>query len=54
MPTMPSAKPERRNVKLGKRKEDDVEIVKGLKKGDVISLDDEEAKKRKKKTKKSE
>ena len=35
------AKPERRNVKLGKRKGDDVEIVKGLKKGDVISLDDE-------------
>jgi multidrug efflux pump subunit AcrA (membrane-fusion protein) len=38
------AKPERRNVKLGKRKDDDVEIVKGLKKGDLISLDDEEAK----------
>ena len=35
------AKPERRNVKLGKRKADEVEILKGLKKGDVISLDDE-------------
>ena len=38
------AKPERRNVKLGKRKDEDVEILKGLKKGNVISLDDEEAK----------
>ncbi len=38
------AKPERRTVKLGRRSGDDVEIVKGLKKGDVISLDDEEAK----------
>ena len=38
------AKPERRNVKLGKRKGDDVEIVKGLKKGDVISLEDESKK----------
>jgi RND family efflux transporter MFP subunit len=38
------AKPERRNVKLGKRKGTDVEIVKGLKKGDVISLDDESKK----------
>ena len=28
-----NAKPERRNVKLGKRKEDDVEIVKGLEEG---------------------
>jgi multidrug efflux pump subunit AcrA (membrane-fusion protein) len=35
------AKPERRDVKLGKRKGDDIEILKGLKKGDVISLDDE-------------
>jgi multidrug efflux pump subunit AcrA (membrane-fusion protein) len=42
------AKPERRNVKLGKRKDEDVEIVKGLKKGDVISLDDEEAKEKEK------
>jgi multidrug resistance efflux pump len=38
------AKPERRNVKLGHPKDDDVEILKGLKKGNVISLDDEEAK----------
>ena len=38
------AKPERRNVKLGKRKGTDVEILKGLKKGDVISLDDESKK----------
>jgi len=36
-----NAKPERREVKLGKRKGDDIEILKGLKKGDVISLDDE-------------
>ena len=35
------AKPERRNVKLGKRSGDDVEVVKGLKKDDVVSLDDE-------------
>ncbi len=35
------AKPERRTVKLGKRKDDEIEILKGLKKGDVISLDDE-------------
>jgi multidrug efflux pump subunit AcrA (membrane-fusion protein) len=41
------AKPERRNVKLGKRKGSDVEIVKGLKKGDVISLEDEAAKAKK-------
>jgi multidrug efflux pump subunit AcrA (membrane-fusion protein) len=38
------AKPERRTVKLGKRKGADVEITKGLKKGDVISLDDESKK----------
>jgi multidrug efflux pump subunit AcrA (membrane-fusion protein) len=38
------AKPERRTVKLGKRKDDEVEVLKGLKKGNVISLDDEEAK----------
>jgi len=38
------SKPVRRNVKLGKRKGTDVEIVKGLKKGDVISLDDESKK----------
>jgi multidrug efflux pump subunit AcrA (membrane-fusion protein) len=38
------AKPERRTVKLGKRNADEVEIVKGLKKGDVISLDDESEK----------
>jgi RND family efflux transporter MFP subunit len=38
------AKPERRDVKLGKRKGTDVEIIKGLEKGDVISLDDESKK----------
>jgi multidrug resistance efflux pump len=38
------AKPERRNVKLGKRKGTDVEIINGLEKGDVISLDDESKK----------
>ena len=46
-----TAKPERRNVKLGKRKENDIEIIKGLKKGDVISLDDEDAKKKDKEEK---
>jgi multidrug efflux pump subunit AcrA (membrane-fusion protein) len=35
------ARPERRNVKLGKRKGDEVEILDGLNKGDVISLEDE-------------
>lgn len=35
------AKPERRDVKLGKRSGDDVEIVEGLKEGDVVSLEDE-------------
>lgn len=39
------AKPERRNVKLGKRKGEEIEIIKGLKKGDVVSLDDESKKK---------
>ncbi len=38
------AKPQRRNVKLGKRKDDEVEVLKGLKKGNVISLDDESEK----------
>jgi HlyD family secretion protein len=38
------AKPERRDVKLGKRKGTDVQIIKGLKEGDVISLDDESKK----------
>ena len=38
------AKPERRNVTIGKRSGDDVEIVKGLKKGDVVSLEDEKKK----------
>ena len=45
------AKPERRKVKLGKRKDDEVEILKGLKKGNVISLDDEEAKEKAEKEK---
>jgi HlyD family secretion protein len=48
------AKPERRNVKLGKRKDEDVEILKGLKKGNVISLDDEEAKEKAEKEKDKE
>jgi multidrug efflux pump subunit AcrA (membrane-fusion protein) len=48
------AKPERRTVKLGKRKEEDIEILKGLKKGDVISLDDEEAKEKAEKEKDKE
>lgn len=51
------AKPKRRSVKLGKRKGDNVEILKGLKKGDVVSLDDEEQKakdKEKEKEKKKE
>jgi multidrug efflux pump subunit AcrA (membrane-fusion protein) len=39
-----AAKPERRDVKLGKRKGTDVEIIKGLEKGDVISLEDESKK----------
>jgi multidrug efflux pump subunit AcrA (membrane-fusion protein) len=38
------AKPERRNVTLGRRKGDEVEILKGLEKGDVISLEDESKK----------
>ena len=41
------AKPERRNVKLGKRKGDDIEIIKGLEEGDVISLEDESKKAKK-------
>jgi multidrug efflux pump subunit AcrA (membrane-fusion protein) len=38
------AKPQRRNVTVGKRSGDDVEIVKGLKEGDVVSLEDESKK----------
>jgi multidrug efflux pump subunit AcrA (membrane-fusion protein) len=38
------AKPQRRDVTLGKRSGDDVEITKGLKKGDVVSLEDESKK----------
>ena len=41
------AKPKRRDVRLGKRKEDEIEIVKGLKKGDIISLEDESDKTKK-------
>jgi multidrug efflux pump subunit AcrA (membrane-fusion protein) len=37
-------KPERRNVTLGKRSGDDVEVLKGLKAGEVVSLDDESKK----------
>jgi HlyD family secretion protein len=39
------AKPERRDVTLGKRSGDDIEVTKGLKEGDVVSLDDESKKK---------
>ncbi len=39
------AKPERRDVTLGKRSGDDIEITKGLKAGDVVSLEDESKKK---------
>jgi multidrug efflux pump subunit AcrA (membrane-fusion protein) len=38
------AKPERRDVTLGKRSGEDIEIVKGLKAGDVVSLEDESEK----------
>jgi multidrug efflux pump subunit AcrA (membrane-fusion protein) len=38
------AKPERRDVTLGKRSGDDIEVVKGLKAGDVVSLEDESKK----------
>jgi HlyD family secretion protein len=41
------AKPKRHDVKLGKRKDDEIEIVKGLKKGDVVSLEDESDKTKK-------
>jgi multidrug resistance efflux pump len=41
------AKPQRRNVKIGKRKGEEIEILKGLKKGDVISLEDESEKAKK-------
>jgi hypothetical protein len=41
------AKPERRNVKIGKRKGEEIEILKGLKKGDVVSLEDESEKAKK-------
>jgi multidrug efflux pump subunit AcrA (membrane-fusion protein) len=50
-PDNAEAKPTRRDVKLGKRKEEEVEITKGLKKGDVISLDDEAAKDKEKEKK---
>jgi multidrug efflux pump subunit AcrA (membrane-fusion protein) len=48
------AKPKRREVKIGKRKEEDFEIVKGLKPGDVISLEDEDAKNKEEEEKKKE
>jgi HlyD family secretion protein len=38
------AKPARRNVTVGRRSGDDVEIVKGLKAGDTVSLEDESKK----------
>jgi HlyD family secretion protein len=50
-PDDPEAKPERRTVKPGRRSGDDIEIIKGLKKGDVISLDDEEEKSKDEKAK---
>ncbi len=40
-PQKPEAKPERRNVKLGKSSGDLVEVREGLKEGDVVSLEDE-------------
>src|SRR5262249_6324819 len=49
----PDAKPERRNVKIGKRSGDDVEITSGLKAGDVVSLEDEDKDKDKPKDDKS-
>jgi HlyD family secretion protein len=49
-PEDPEAKPERRTVKTGRRDGDDVEIVKGLKKGDIVSLDDEDSKQDKEKS----
>jgi hypothetical protein len=42
--TDPEAKPVRRIVKLGKTSGDDVEVLSGLKKGDVVSLEDESKK----------
>jgi multidrug efflux pump subunit AcrA (membrane-fusion protein) len=41
------AKPQRREVKVGRRSGDDLEIIEGLKKGDVISLEDEDASQKK-------
>jgi multidrug efflux pump subunit AcrA (membrane-fusion protein) len=38
------AKPERRDVTLGKRSGDEVEVLKGLAQGDVVSLEDESKK----------
>jgi len=38
------AKPVRRNVKLGKTSGEDVEVLSGLEKGDVVSLEDESKK----------
>jgi len=38
------AKPERRNVKLGRSRGEDQEILSGLAQGDVVSLEDEEKK----------
>jgi multidrug resistance efflux pump len=43
-PNDAEAKPERRSVTLGKRSGDDIEVVKGLKAGDVVSLEDESKK----------
>ena len=45
------AKPERRNVKLGKTSGENVEITSGLKAGDVVSLEDEEKKEEEEKAK---
>ena len=43
-PKAADAKPVRRNVKLGKTSGDDVEVLSGLKKDDVVSLEDESKK----------
>lgn len=53
-PDEAEAKPERRTVKLGRRSGDDIEIIKGLKKGEVVSLDDEDKKAEEEKEKQKE
>lgn len=48
------AKAERREVKLGKHKDEEVQITKGLKKGDIVSLEDEDEKAKEKEKKDKE